>query len=59
MKTWCRERPSAEQSKRIEQMVDHVAQERKKRETEKVVTFAPDAFQVPVQSSEDWLYFLH
>lgn len=60
MKTWSRERPSAEQSKRIEQMVDHVAPERKKeRETEKAVTFAPDAFQVPVQSSEDWLYFLH
>ena len=30
MKTWSRERPSAEQSKRIEQMVDHVAPERKK-----------------------------
>lgn len=31
MKTWCGERPSAEKCKRIEQMVDHVAPERKKR----------------------------
>lgn len=56
MKTWCSERPSAEKSKRMEQMVDHVAPKRKK-ETEKVAAFLLMGSQVLVQSSEDWLYF--